>query len=216
MNNLRILRSRKGVTQQEVADYLGVNRVSYLGFENGKTNIKPEYLIKLAKYFDTTVDDILGEKIEDVPARPIVEKPELEFEDETLIPVIATLRCGFNYIGEPYTILRKVSVPKSYKRRWGNNIVGIEAAGNSMMPTIKPKDLLIVIPGSAFENGNIVVVDINDSDTVKRIRKNKDGSIDLIPDNEEFETMHLTPNDLAMFQVHVLGRVAKVIGPDLL
>ena len=216
MNNLRLLRTNKGVTQQEVADSIGVTRVSYIGFENGKTNIKPEYLLRLAKYFDVTVDDILIEKVVDSPARPIEVKPEIFAEDEVLIPVVATLRCGFNYVGEPYTVLRRVPVPKSYINKWGKNIVAIEAAGNSMLPTIKPKDLLIVIPGEWFENNNIVVVDVNDSDTVKRIRRNKDGSIDLIPDNEEYETMHLTSEDLEMYQVHVLGRVAKVIGPDLL
>lgn len=216
MDNLKLFRKRKGVNQSDVANYLGIAQNSYSRYENGSRQPDIDTLQKLAVYYGVSVDVLLGNEDIDSPARPIEVKPEIVAEDEVLIPVVATLRCGFNYIGEPYTVLRRVPVPKSYIAKWGKNIVGIEAAGNSMLPTIKPKDLLIIIPGEWFENNNIVVVDINDSDTVKRIRKNNDGSIDLIPDNEEYEPMHLTPEELEMYQVHILGRVAKVIGPDLL
>ena len=215
MNNLKFLRKRKGVTQQDVADYLGVNRVSYTGFENGNTNIKPEYLVKLAIYFDVSTDEILGITNIESPVRPIVQRPDLLVEDEYMLPVVASLRCGFNYSGEPYSILKSVPVPKSYIDRWGKNIVGIEAVGKSMLTTIRPKDICICIPGSAWADGNIVVIDINDSDTIKRIYRSKDGGIDLVPDNSEFETMHLSPDSLSMYQVNVLGRVVKTIPPDL-
>lgn len=216
MNNLKNLRKSKGVTQQDVADFLGLNRVSYTDFENGKTNIKPEYLVKLAQYFDVSIDEILIEKKPEPFGRPIEVKPELVAEDEVLIPIVGTMRCGFDSSGMPFTVYKKLPVPKSYITRWGKNIVALEAVGYSMFPTIKPKDLLIVIPGEAWTDNNIVVVDINDSDTVKRIFRAKDGGIDLVPDNEEFESMHLSPEDLVMYQVHILGRVAKVLGPDLL
>lgn len=215
MNNLKLLRKRKGVTQQEVADYLGVNRVSYTGFENGNTNIKPEYLVKLAIYFDVSTDEILGIADIESPVRPIVQSPDLVIEDEYMLPVIASLRCGYNYSGEPYSILKRVPVPKSYVDRWGKNIVGIEAVGKSMLTTIRPKDICICIPGAAWADGNIVVIDINDSDTIKRIYRSKDGGIDLVPDNSDFETMHLSPDSLSIYQVNVLGRVVKTIPPDL-
>lgn len=60
MNALKRLRKEKGVTQQEVADYLGVNRVSYTDYENEKNKISPERLSKLADYFNVSVDEILG------------------------------------------------------------------------------------------------------------------------------------------------------------
>ena len=162
-----------------------------------------------------SVDDLLADKPISVSARPIIEKPELVAEDEVMIPVVASLRCGFDFSGEPYTILRRVPVPKSYVRKWGKNIVGIEAVGRSMIPTIRPRDICVCVPGAAWENGNIVVADINDSDTIKRIFRAKDGGIDLVPDNEEFEPMHYTPDDLALYQINVLGRVVKTIPPDL-
>ena len=85
-----------------------------------------------------------------------------------------------------------------------------------MMPTITPGDLLITIPGQAWENGWIVIIDINDSDTVKRIYHADDGGINLVPDNiQKYQTMHIKPKDLKTYNVTVLGHVVKAISPDL-
>lgn len=218
MNNLRVLRKRKDVTQQQVADYLGVNRVSYTDFENGKTNIKPEYLSKLSDYFGVSVDVILGiREISDSLSfgKQIKIEPELVAEDEILIPVVASLRCGFGRSGEAIYKEEK-PVPKSYVKRWGKDIVYYKAVGESMLPVIVPGDLLITVPGNAWEDGWIVVVDVNDSDTIKRIYRADDGGINLVPENmKRFQTMHLTPDDMKTFNVSVLGHVVKAIGADL-
>ena len=107
-------------------------------------------------------------------------------------------------------------MPPVYKRKWGKDIKVIEAEGNSMLPTIRPGDQLVCIPGDGWRDGNIVVIDINDSDTIKRIYRSKDGGIDLIPDNKQYKAVHYSSEELEDLQVHVLGRVAKVLGPDLL
>lgn len=216
MNNLKRFRKEKGVTQKVIAEYLGVTTSAYGQYETGVRQPNITILTKLADYFNVTIDDLLGREEDiDVPARPIVVVPELTPEDEIMLPVVASLRCGYNYTGEPYTIIRKVPVPKSYALKWGKDIVGIEAIGKSMLPTIRPKDICVCIPGSAWESGQIVVIDINDSDTIKRIYLAKDGGIDLVPDNEEFEPVHYTVEDLEIYQAHILGRVVKIIPPDL-
>lgn len=66
-----------------------------------------------------------------------------------------------------------------------------DAEGNFMLPAIRPSDQLICIPRDAWRDGNIVVIDINDADTIKRIYRAKDGGIDLIPDNKQFKSMPL-------------------------
>ena len=131
-----------------------------------------------------------------------------------MIPVVASLRCGFGRPGEAIYRDQK-PVPRSFVKRWGENIVYYEAVGESMSPTITPGDLLVTIPGSVWEDGWIVVVDVNDSDTIKRIFRADDGGIDLVPDNKKYKPMHLTPEDLMTYNVAVLGHVVKPIGPDL-
>jgi SOS-response transcriptional repressor LexA len=216
MNNLKILRKRKDVSQQEVADYLGVSRGAYGFYETGTRAMNPDVLAKLSDYFGVYIDAILGrENVTEPFGKPIEVKPEIVAEDEVMIPVVASLRCGFGYQGEPYTILKKIPVPKSYVSRWGKDIVAVEAVGKSMIPTIQPGSYLIVVPGSAWEDRWIVVADVNDSDTIKRIFRSGDDGIDLIPDNEKYRLMHFSPEDIKDYQITVLGHVVKAISPDL-
>lgn len=66
MKNLKRLRAGKGVPQQVVADYLGITRQAYSNYESGNRDPDHETLLKLAEYFDTTVDFILrGENTKD-------------------------------------------------------------------------------------------------------------------------------------------------------
>lgn len=218
MNRIKIIRKRKGFSQKDVAEAIGVTQSQYSRYESGATNIPGDMLPKIADFLQTSVDELFG-RSEEKPepfGRPIVIKPELVPEDEVMIPLVASLRCGFGTPGEPFSVIKKIPVPKSYITRWGRNLVALEAVGRSMIPTIRPGDLMICIPGEAWENNHIVDIDVNDSDTIKRIFRNKqDGGIDLVPDNEEFEPQHFSPEDLELYQAHVLGRVVKTIGPDL-
>lgn len=217
MEKLRDLRKRKGWTQEEFGDMLGINKVTVSGYESGKRQPTPDMLSKMADLLGVSVDVILEREEEHTEpfGRPIVIQPELVSEDEVLIPVVASLRCGFNSAGQPVVFTDRKPVPVSWTRRWGPNIVYVDTVGDSMVPTICPGDLCVCVPGSAWESGNIVVIDINDSDTVKRIYRSKDGGIDLVPDNTDFDTMHLTPEDCERYQVRVLGRIVKVVSPDL-
>lgn len=57
---LKILRKGQGLTQQEVADLVHVNRVTYTNWENGKREPNFEKLFLLAEYLETTTDYLLG------------------------------------------------------------------------------------------------------------------------------------------------------------
>ena len=57
---LKELRIEKGVSQQIIADYLGITRQSYSNYELGNREADYETLTKLAKYFETTVDYLIG------------------------------------------------------------------------------------------------------------------------------------------------------------
>lgn len=59
MDYLRKLRIAKGVSQQSVADYLEITRQAYSNYENGNRAPDTETLLKLAEYFEVTVDTLL-------------------------------------------------------------------------------------------------------------------------------------------------------------
>lgn len=60
MNRLKELRQSKKKTQQEIADIVGVTKRTYIYWEQGERQIKPEKAKVLADYFGVTVGYLLG------------------------------------------------------------------------------------------------------------------------------------------------------------
>lgn len=58
--NIRNLREDNDKKQQELADYLNIKQTTYSKYELGKINIPIEVFIKLADYYDVSVDYIVG------------------------------------------------------------------------------------------------------------------------------------------------------------
>lgn len=61
---LKELRKEKDLTQKEIANKLGVSRVAYTNWENGNREPNIERLVKLADYFDVSIDYLVGRKNE--------------------------------------------------------------------------------------------------------------------------------------------------------
>ncbi len=57
---LRDLREDKDMTQSQLAKILNISQRGYSHYETGKNDIPTETLIKLAKFYNTSVDYILG------------------------------------------------------------------------------------------------------------------------------------------------------------
>lgn len=62
---MKSLRVSKGLTQQNVADNLGINRPAVGLMESGKRKLYVQELAKLAKLFSTTSDVILNPQVRD-------------------------------------------------------------------------------------------------------------------------------------------------------
>ena len=58
-DNLAELRKKRGLTQQQIADELSVNRVTYTNLEKGNREPNLENVVKLAHILDVTTDDLL-------------------------------------------------------------------------------------------------------------------------------------------------------------
>lgn len=52
------LRVTKGITQEQVAEYLGISRQKYARIEKGINDITLEILAKIAKLFEVEISDI--------------------------------------------------------------------------------------------------------------------------------------------------------------
>lgn len=58
--NLKEIRISKGLKQNKVAKDLGINTVTYNGYETGKSEPNIEIILKLADYFNVSTDELLG------------------------------------------------------------------------------------------------------------------------------------------------------------
>ena len=59
-NRLRDLREDADLNQTQVAHLLGMSQTGYSKYETGENDIPPQVLIKLAQFYKTSVDYILG------------------------------------------------------------------------------------------------------------------------------------------------------------
>lgn len=57
---IRDLREDKDLYQKDIADVLGISQQYYSEYENGNYTIPIQHLISLSRYYNTSVDYILG------------------------------------------------------------------------------------------------------------------------------------------------------------
>jgi len=60
---LKTLRKENGLTQQQVADHLHLDRSSYAYYESGRTKINIDILIRLAQFFQISLAMLVGEEL---------------------------------------------------------------------------------------------------------------------------------------------------------
>lgn len=66
-NRLKDLREDRDLKQAALADYLQVHQTTYSDYELGKLNIPIAVLHKLADYYGTSIDYLLGRTMEKKP-----------------------------------------------------------------------------------------------------------------------------------------------------
>jgi transcriptional regulator with XRE-family HTH domain len=72
--NLKKLRKEKGVTQTEVAIFLGVRQNTYSQYESDSRQPDIESLVKLATFYDVSLDIIVGVDTREVNNKLDIEK----------------------------------------------------------------------------------------------------------------------------------------------
>ena len=57
---IRDMREDNDLTQKQMAEYLKIHQTTYSDYEIGNLNIPVEVLIKLARFYDTSIDYLVG------------------------------------------------------------------------------------------------------------------------------------------------------------
>jgi len=86
----------------------------------------------------------------------------------------------------------------------------VQASGESMLNVgIHPGDTLVVDKSIKPAKGKIVIASVDGHLTVKRLDKAANGNYQLLPENEKFKPIEISPES----DVHILGVVTNVIHP---
>ena len=106
---LRLLRDYREMTQQQVANFLNVDRSTYSYYENGKTEPSITVLMRMAELFSVTLDSLLNmEKDRDISLDQKCSCWNLKMESEN---------CGNAKKSDSLHIFRTCGQSNKYKKR---------------------------------------------------------------------------------------------------
>lgn len=197
MNNLKAARKKKGLTQIEVAKYIGLTQGAYSAWENGHVKIDSQSLARLAELFGVSMHYLLGE--DEDAAQPKAFR----------IPVLGEVAAGLPMMAEENIVDYEEIDPAMAAT---GELFGLRIKGSSMEPRIKEGDVVIVRKQEDVDTGDTAVVLVNgDSATVKRIKKETNG-ITLVPNNTAFSPIYYSNDDIERLPVRIIGKVLELRG----
>ncbi|MFZ4262218.1 XRE family transcriptional regulator [Sphingobacterium sp. HJSM2_6] len=208
-SNLKFLRKKKGLTQQQFADLMEIKRASVGAYEEDRAEPKYELLKKIAEFYELSMDELANDVIDDKwkPTHKSnasnlrvlsVTVDAQDRENIELVPVKAS--AGYlNGYGDPEFVkeLPKFSLPIFSQGTYR----AFEIKGDSMLPL--PSGSLVIC--EYVENwhdikvgSTYVVVSGNDGIVYKRIGQKfkEDKGLKLVSDNKSYDPYWIEPNDL--------------------
>ncbi len=189
---LKKLRKENNMSQQKLADLIGLGQSAIAMWEKGKNSPEYESLIKIADIFNVSIDYLAGQKSSRSSHR---------------IPVLGYVRAGIpTEAVEEILDYEDVTVPDS---DFGNYFA-LRIKGDSMSPRMMEGDTVIVKKQADCESGDICVALVGSGDaTVKKVIK-KDMGIILMPLNSCYDPLFFTPDEIEAFPVTIIGKVTEL------
>jgi transcriptional regulator with XRE-family HTH domain len=208
-SNIKYLRKKKGLTQQQFADQVGIKRSLVGAYEEERAEPKYELLKNLAVFFEVTVDDLINETINDKwvpkpkgnPANLRVLSISVDKDDNEnieLVPVKASAGYLNGYADPEYV----AQLPKFYLPMFKQGTYrAFEIKGDSMLPLVSGT----IIIGEYLENWadlkqgeTYIVISKTDGVVYKRIgnkfKENK--KLKLVSDNAAYEPYEINGEEL--------------------
>lgn len=198
MKKLIELRKEKKLTQSDLAAVLGISRQAYSNYEAGKRQPDNETMLKLAEYFNVSVDYLLGRG--DEPTSVLRRKG-------VRIPVL-----GYVPAGLPLEAIEDILDYEEISSEMARNgeHFALKIKGDSMIPDIKNGDIVIIRIQPDVESGEIAIVKVNgDEATCKRVVKHKTG-ISIVANNPNYEPVFFTNKEIEELPVTVIGKVVEL------
>ena len=191
---LKKLRKEKRLTQKQLGEMIGVAHNTISSYESGTNEPEQDILFKLADILQVSINDFFPAPSNLIPIK-----------QTKLIPVIGRIACGAPILADQ-NIIDSIAFPVELLP--SGEIFFLECRGDSMMPTIQDKALVMVRKQENVEDGEIAVVLLNGDEeaTLKRIKRQGD-LIMLLPDNTNHPPIVIQPTDT----IRIVGKAIKTI-----
>jgi len=207
--NIKYLRKKKALTQQQFADELGIKRSLVGAYEEERAEPKYDLLKKIASFFEVSVDDFINEEIDDKwapkpkgnPANLRILSISVDRDDNEnieMVPMKASAGYLNGYADPEYV----AQLPKFYLPMFKNGTFrAFEIKGDSMLPLQSGTTII----GEYVENWSdvkqgetYVVVSKSDGIVFKRIgSKFKDNKkLKLVSDNPAYDPYEVSGEDI--------------------
>lgn len=195
MNRISELRTQMGITMKEAAARLGMPYTTYVNYEKGTREPNSETLIQLARFFGTTIDNLLGKTDALIPPgfQPM---PEM-----SAVPLVGRIACGTPILAEQ-NIEARIGVPALWRADFA-----LTCHGNSMAAMIQDGDIVCIRKQPEVENGEIAAVRIGEEATLKRFYRQGD-TVMLQAENPAFSPLVYTRDQLN--EITIEGRVVGI------
>ena len=154
------LRKEKGLTQEELAEKLGVSSQAVSKWENDLSCPDIMLLPSLAKIFDTTVDELLSGKKEERPEARLFLPSERKSFDELMLRIKVDSRDGERVrVNLPLPIIKAVLECAS-----GVNLIGFKGSSEGALDNIDFSQIVKLVESGWV--GTLIEVDDNDDHVV--------------------------------------------------
>ena len=202
MDNLRILRMKKHLYQKDIAKLLNIAVSTYSYWENGTYEPDQKSLVKLADFYNVSIDYLLGRtENDDEKAIKQIGGYDLLSQEKSIIPLVGQVVAG-KPIESPEYLEGYVYV--SYKNP--DEYFALKVKGDSMINVgITERSILIVHKQNCAENGDIIIASIDGESTVKRYREDK-GAVFLVPENPNYSPIFVSPES----NFYIFGKVVQI------
>ena len=205
--NVKFLRNSKGISQQGLADKVGIDRSTISRIENDEIDTTLDNAIKIADALDVNLFDLVGKDLRFDNATPI-ELPK----EVVKIPILGRIPAGVP-IEAVEDIIGYEEIPKEWLKG-GKEYFALIVDGDSMEPKYQDKDIGIFVKSSDCESGQDCCIRINGFDaTFKRVKKQENG-IMVMPLNENnstgFSTTFYTNEEIANKPVEIVGIIKQI------
>lgn len=205
MNRIRELRLERGLNMRETAKALNLPYTTYVNYEKGAREPNSEMLVKIANFFDVSIDYLLKRNNSEKTVQHIDQEVLPEYDNifkikKHRIPLLGEIACG-----QPIF----ASEDRESYVEAGADIQAdfcLKAKGDSMKNArILDGDIVFIRQQPMVENGEIAAVIINDEATLKRVYYNQgEGKLVLQSENPSYEPFVYVGKELN--DIRILGK----------